>query len=121
MTSSWQPPAPSHLSQLSILELKPVLKRLLECPDWLLPKLAATTHAALHDTPVTTFAQLTNVSRQAVADARWSVADLQALVAGHPRIGAPTSPISNMSEESRKEQLKGGNADPATLARALLS
>lgn len=121
MVSTWQPPASSRISQLSAPELKPVLKRLLECPDSLLPKLASATHDALRNTPATTFAQLTNLSRKAVDDARWPVEDIKGLVGGHPRIGAPTSATSNISQESRNEQLKGGNANPETLARTYSS
>lgn len=46
----------------------------------------------------------------------WEVGRRAKFIGGHPRIGAPlNAPTSELSEESRKEQMKGGQVDPATL------
>lgn len=119
MRAHWSPPSPDHLVQLPAEGLEPVLKRLLECPTILLPKLASQTHDALRQTEAQSlsFSELLQIARKCVDESRWPLNNLKVLVGGHPRIGAPLTPTSNISEESRKEQLRGGGADAATLAR----
>jgi len=60
---------------------------------------------------------------------RWSSEDKAELVGGHPRIGAPLNqaPVTSnggkdaegLSEESRKEQLRGGQVDSETIQSEL--
>lgn len=118
-SSDWTPPPPDRLSRLPASQLEPVLKRLLECPDSVLPKLASQTETALRRAtpPVATFRDVVDAARRCVDEPRWPLDDLTVLVGGHPRIGAPLSPGSHISEESRKEQLRGGGTDEATLLR----
>ncbi len=102
-------------------QLSPILLRLLECPKELLPDLASQSAAAIADLPEDSrpesYEGLLDVARFCVEeDPGWAVERRAKFIGGHPRIGAPlNAPTSELSEESRKEQMKGGQVDPATL------
>lgn len=102
-------------------QLSPILLRLLECPKELLPDLASQSAAAIAELPEDarpeSYEGLLDVARFCVEDEPgWEVGRRAKFIGGHPRIGAPlNAPTSELSEESRKEQMKGGQVDPATL------
>ncbi|SNX86092.1 uncharacterized protein MEPE_04801 [Melanopsichium pennsylvanicum] len=104
-------------------QLSPILLRLLECPKELLPDLASQSAAAIADLPEDarpeSYEGLLDVARFCVEDdPGWKVERRANFIGGHPRIGAPlNAPTSELSEESRKEQMKGGQVDPATLEK----
>ncbi|PWN52766.1 hypothetical protein IE53DRAFT_384779 [Violaceomyces palustris] len=113
---------PSHIPNASPEQLAPVLLRLLECPTQLLPTLSQQCHLAIAELPLedrpTSYEGLIDVARFCVDDEPgWEVDQKAMFVGGHPRIGAPLVANAQLSEESRKEQLKGGQADPETLER----
>jgi len=98
-----------------------LLKRLLECPDDVAQGLAESCHEAIADLPEdsrpTSYDGLVDVARFCVEEEPgWSTEEQAKLINGHPRIGAPLVPAA-VSEESRKEQARGGGVDEATLRR----
>ncbi|KDN41255.1 hypothetical protein K437DRAFT_295668 [Tilletiaria anomala UBC 951] len=120
-STPWQAPQPSTIGKLSPAELEPVLKRLLECPSFLTPVLASQTAAAIseldEDSRPDTFEGLLDVARYCIDDdPGWDLEERRQLVGGHPPIGTKLTPGS-LSEESRREQLKGGEADQETMDR----
>ncbi len=138
---AWEPPAPSRIPSLPAAALEPVLQRLLESPAALSAKLAQQSFDAIaslapppsgggeegegeDDERPVTFEGLLDVARYCVDDEPgWTTDEKVQLVGGHPKIGAPLVPPapeasgSSISEESRKEQLSGGEADSDTLDR----
>ena len=119
MSAPWHPPPPSSIGTLSPTALEPILSRLLECPSSLTPTLASQCAAAISELDAESrpdgFEGLLDVARYCVEDdPGWSMEDRKELVGGHPRIGAPLKQ-GQISEESRKEQTKGGDVDEATL------
>ncbi|EST09618.1 Oxo-4-hydroxy-4-carboxy-5-ureidoimidazoline decarboxylase [Kalmanozyma brasiliensis GHG001] len=115
--------APGEIPNATPEQLSPILLRLLECPQELLPDLASQSAAAIADLPEDSrpesYEGLIDVARFCVEDEPgWEVERRAKFIGGHPRIGAPlNAPTSELSEESRKEQMKGGQVDPATLER----
>ncbi|PWY98366.1 hypothetical protein BCV70DRAFT_165033 [Testicularia cyperi] len=114
---------PSRIPSATPDQLAPILLRLLESPKDLLPDLSTQCAAAIADLPEDsrpeTYEGLLDVARFCVEEEPgWEAERRAQFIGGHPRIGAPlTAPVSELSEESRKEQMKGGQADPATLER----
>ncbi|KAJ1022627.1 hypothetical protein NDA18_004970 [Ustilago nuda] len=114
---------PSQIPNATPDQLSPILLRLLECPKELLPDLASQSAAAIADLPEDarpeSYEGLLDVARFCVEDEPgWEVGRRVKFIGGHPRIGAPlNAPTSELSEESRKEQMKGGQVDPATLEK----
>lgn len=112
---------PGEIPTATPEQLSPILLRLLECPKELLPDLASQSAAAIADLPEDarpeSYEGLLDVARFCVEDEPgWEVDRRAKFIGGHPRIGAPlNAPTSELSEESRKEQMKGGQVDPATL------
>ncbi|CBQ74011.1 conserved hypothetical protein [Sporisorium reilianum SRZ2] len=115
--------APGEIPNATPEQLSPILLRLLECPKDLLPDLASQSAAAIADLPEDarpeSYEGLLDVARFCVEDdPGWPAERRAKFIGGHPRIGAPlNAPTSELSEESRKEQMKGGQVDPATLER----
>ncbi|CDR87402.1 uncharacterized protein SPSC_00528 [Sporisorium scitamineum] len=115
--------APGEIPNATPEQLSPILLRLLECPKDLLPDLASQSAAAIADLPEDarpeSYEGLLDVARFCVEDEPgWEVERRAKFIGGHPRIGALlNAPTSELSEESRKEQMKGGQVDPATLER----
>ncbi|KAJ1035468.1 hypothetical protein NDA13_000881 [Ustilago tritici] len=114
---------PGQIPNATPDQLSPILLRLLECPKELLPDLASQSAAAIADLPKDarpdSYEGLLDVARFCVEDEPgWEVGRRAKFIGGHPRIGAPLNvPTSELSEESRKEQMKGGQVDPATLEK----
>ncbi|EPQ29763.1 uncharacterized protein PFL1_02436 [Pseudozyma flocculosa PF-1] len=114
---------PAQIPDASPAQLEPILLRLLECPRQLLPDLANDCATAIADLPdedrPRSYEGLCDVARFCVEDEPgWDTPKRALFIGGHPRIGAPiTANTAELSEESRKEQLKGGQVDPATLER----
>ena len=114
---------PGQIPNATPDQLSPILSRLLECPKELLPDLAAQSAAAIADLPEDSrpesYEGLLDVARFCIEDEPgWAVKERAKFIGGHPRIGAPlTAPTSELSEESRKEQMKGGQVDPAVLEK----
>ncbi|KAJ1022580.1 hypothetical protein NDA16_003569 [Ustilago loliicola] len=114
---------PGEIPNATPDQLSPILLRLLECPKELLPDLASQSAAAISDLPEDSrpesYEGLLDVARFCVEDEPgWEVGRRAKFIGGHPRIGAPlNAPTSELSEESRKEQMKGGQVDPATLEK----
>ena len=112
---------PGQIPNATPDQLSPILLRLLECPKELLPDLASQSAAAIADLPEDarpeSYEGLLDVARFCVEDEPgWEVGRCAKFIGGHPRIGAPlNASTSELSEESRKEQMKGGQVDPATL------
>lgn len=115
--------SPEKIPTATSDQLSPVLLRLLECPTSLLPDLASQCAAAISDLPddsrPETYEGLIDVARFCVEeDPGWETERRAQFIGGHPRIGAPlNAPAGELSDESRKEQMKGGQADLATLER----
>ena len=110
---------PSQIGSLRANELEPILERLLECPSNLVSQLGRQSAAAIgeldQESRPDTYEGLCDVARYCVEDdPGWNLQDRRLLVGGHPEIGAT---LASISEESRKEQLKGGEADQATIDR----
>ncbi|SPO27574.1 uncharacterized protein UTRI_04394_B [Ustilago trichophora] len=114
---------PAQIPNAAPEQLSPILLRLLECPQELLSDLASQSAAAIADLPEDarpeSYEGLLDVARFCVEDEPgWEVERRAKFIGGHPRIGAPlNAPVSELSEESRKEQMKGGQVDPATLEK----
>ncbi|SOV03675.1 uncharacterized protein UDID_05502 [Ustilago sp. UG-2017a] len=114
---------PGQIPDATPDQLSPILLRLLECPKELLPDLASQSAAAIAELPEDarpeSYEGLLDVARFCVEDEPgWEVGRRAKFIGGHPRIGAPlNAPTSGLSEESRKEQMKGGPVDPATLEK----
>ncbi|KAJ9480075.1 Thermoresistant gluconokinase [Pseudozyma hubeiensis] len=115
--------APGEIPNATPEQLSPILLRLLECPKELLSDLSSQSAAAIADLPEDSrpesYEGLLDVARFCVEDEPgWEAERRAKFIGGHPRIGAPlNAPTSELSEESRKEQMKGGQVDPATLER----
>ncbi|GAC93702.1 thermoresistant gluconokinase [Pseudozyma hubeiensis SY62] len=113
--------APGEIPNATPEQLSPILLRLLECPKELLSDLSSQSAAAIADLPQDSrpesYEGLLDVARFCVEDEPgWEAERRAKFIGGHPRIGAPlNAPTSELSEESRKEQMKGGQVDPATL------
>lgn len=114
---------PAQIPDASPAQLQPVLLRLLECPHQLLSTLAAHCATAIADLPQDdrprSYEGLVDVARFCIEDEPgWDTHTRVLFIGGHPRIGAPiTANTAQLSQESRNEQLKGGQVHPATLER----
>lgn len=119
----------SFATQLSGSELSQTIKKLLECNSEPLQRLTSQVEAYTSNEPIESYSQLIDLLIQLVDNQhkdsvlngfRWEDQDKSSLINGHPRIGAPIGSSSStksdaLSEESRKEQLKGGEVDPETI------